>query len=119
MGRMEHLLNVYCSKKAKDSIADFMGYCEVTQAEAKGGLTAGLWLVSLLGDHAVCIRVVCLDLRTLPGRLCRSCSQHNKSYRQDQSLHDSQSCLAVKCERSVHGMHVVAACTCGACVHRC
>ncbi|KAK9798998.1 hypothetical protein WJX73_001206 [Symbiochloris irregularis] len=45
MGRMEHLLNVYCSKKAKDSIADFIGYCEVTQAEAKGGLTAGLWLM--------------------------------------------------------------------------
>lgn len=52
MGRMEFELNVYCSKKAKDSIADFIGHCEVTQAEAKGGLTAGLWLVSMLQHHA-------------------------------------------------------------------
>jgi hypothetical protein len=43
---MEHLLNVYVSRAAKGSCADFLGYCEVADREATSRLTAGLWLVS-------------------------------------------------------------------------
>ena len=43
---MEHLLNVYASKAAKGSIADFVGYVEVDDEEATAKLTQGLWLVS-------------------------------------------------------------------------
>lgn len=41
----EHFLNVYCSKKASESIADFRGFCSVSPAEAHKELTAGTWLV--------------------------------------------------------------------------
>lgn len=43
---MEHLMNVYASKAAKGSIAEFLGYCEVAAHEANYRLTEGLWLVS-------------------------------------------------------------------------
>lgn len=46
MGQMEHLLNVYASKAAKGSIADFVGYVEVSEDEATTKLTQGVWLVS-------------------------------------------------------------------------
>lgn len=46
MAQMEHLMNVYASKAAKGSIAEFLGYCEVAAAEANYRLTEGLWLVS-------------------------------------------------------------------------
>lgn len=42
---MEHLMNVYASKAAKGSIAEFLGYCEVAADEANYRLTEGLWLV--------------------------------------------------------------------------
>lgn len=42
---MEHLLNVYASKAAKGSIADFVGYVEVDDEEATAKLTQGVWLV--------------------------------------------------------------------------
>lgn len=45
MGQMEHLLNVYASKAAKGSIADFVGYIEVDDEEATTRLTQGVWLV--------------------------------------------------------------------------
>ena len=43
---MEHLMNVYATKAAKGSIAEFLGYCEVSPREANSRLTEGLWLVS-------------------------------------------------------------------------
>jgi hypothetical protein len=46
MGQMEHLLNVYVSRAAKGSCADFLGYCEVSDREATARMTAGVWLVS-------------------------------------------------------------------------
>lgn len=48
MGQMEHLLNVYASKAAKHSIANFVGYAQVSEGHATKSLTEGLWLVSLL-----------------------------------------------------------------------
>lgn len=48
MNEMEHLLNVYAAKAAKNSVADFMGYCSVTSDEANRSLTEGLWLVRTL-----------------------------------------------------------------------
>lgn len=45
MVQMEHLLNVYASRTARGSIADFMGYCQVADEEATRLLTPGLWLV--------------------------------------------------------------------------
>ena len=42
---MEHLMNVYASKAAKGSIAEFLGYCEVASHQANYRLTEGLWLV--------------------------------------------------------------------------
>lgn len=45
MNEMEHLLNVYAAKAAKNSVADFLGYCSVNPDEANRSLTEGLWLV--------------------------------------------------------------------------
>ena len=45
MGEMEHLLNVYASRSAPNSIADFVGYAQVGEREATRSLTEGLWLV--------------------------------------------------------------------------
>ena len=45
MAQMEHLLNVYASRAAKGSIADFVGYIEVNEDEATTKLTQGIWLV--------------------------------------------------------------------------
>ena len=45
MVQMEHLINVYASKAARGSIAEFLGFCEVARAQAAGNLTPGLWLV--------------------------------------------------------------------------
>ena len=45
MGEMEHLLNVYASRSAPNSIADFVGYAQVGEHEASRRLTEGLWLV--------------------------------------------------------------------------
>eukprot|EP00775_Hariotina_reticulata_P003693 gene3693-3953_t len=45
MAQMEHLMNVYASKAAKGSIAEFIGYCEVLPREASHKLTEGLWLM--------------------------------------------------------------------------
>lgn len=42
---MEHLLNVYAAKAAAGSVAEFMGYIEVSEEEASTRLTPGLWLV--------------------------------------------------------------------------
>ena len=46
MGQMEHLLNVYASKAAKGSTADFVGYVEVSEEQATTKLTQGVWLVN-------------------------------------------------------------------------
>ena len=46
MGQMEHLLNVYASKSARNSIANFLGYVQVMPSQASRTLTQGLWLVS-------------------------------------------------------------------------
>ena len=43
-----HQLNVYASKAAKGSIADFVGYIEVGEHEATTKLTQGVWLVRQL-----------------------------------------------------------------------
>jgi hypothetical protein len=51
MAQMEHLMNVYASKAAKGSIAEFLGYCEVASNEANYRLTEGLWLVSNVQGH--------------------------------------------------------------------
>ncbi|KAF6253935.1 kinase-like domain-containing protein [Scenedesmus sp. NREL 46B-D3] len=45
MAQMEHLMNVYASKAAKGSIAEFLGYCEVEPRKANSRLTEGLWLM--------------------------------------------------------------------------
>eukprot|EP00884_Botryococcus_braunii_P000646 jgi/Botrbrau1/10582/Bobra.0358s0005.1 len=45
MNEMEHLLNVYASKAAKNSVAEFIGYCNVGYEEASRNLTEGLWLI--------------------------------------------------------------------------
>lgn len=50
---MEHLMNVYASKAAKGSIAEFLGYCEVEPRKANSRLTEGLWLVSSSGNGAI------------------------------------------------------------------
>jgi hypothetical protein len=53
MNEMEHLLNVYAAKAAKNSVAEFIGYCNVGYDEASRNLTEGLWLVStctMVGD---------------------------------------------------------------------
>lgn len=62
MAQMEHLLNVYASRVAKDSIADFVGYVEVAEDEATTRLTQGVWLVnqaflslSQRSDHVLCL----------------------------------------------------------------
>lgn len=50
---MEHLMNVYASKAAKGSIAEFLGFCEVAADEANYRLTEGLWLVSVAGSSSI------------------------------------------------------------------
>lgn len=45
MSMNEHLLNVYASRAAKGHTAEFLGYCEVSDAQATTRLTSGLWLV--------------------------------------------------------------------------
>ena len=45
MAQMEHLINVYAAKAAPGSVADFMGYIEVSEERANTRLTPGLWLV--------------------------------------------------------------------------
>lgn len=54
MAQMEHLMNVYASKAAKGSIAEFLGYCEVSASEANYRLTEGLWLVSSSRGAVLC-----------------------------------------------------------------
>jgi hypothetical protein len=58
MHEMEHLLTVYASKAARNSVADFLGFCEV--GEPKNRLTKGLWLVSRWVAHAVPPQTCCL-----------------------------------------------------------
>ena len=63
---MEHLLNVYASRVAKGSIADFVGYVEVAEDEATTRLTQGVWLVSnnplsLLQHGSCAFYVFCLS----------------------------------------------------------
>ena len=65
MGQMEHLLNVYASKAAKGSIADFVGYIEVSEDEATTKLTQGVWLVSFGSAHST----------RLPAKAYRPCLQ--------------------------------------------
>ncbi len=45
---MEHLLNVYASKSvtAREGIAEFLGYCDVSEEEQTPRMSQGLWLVS-------------------------------------------------------------------------
>lgn len=45
MGEMEHLLNVYAARAARNHCALFKGYCEVSRQEANTRLTEGLWLI--------------------------------------------------------------------------
>eukprot|EP00798_Chlamydomonas_sp_ICE-L_P012483 gene12483-15693_t len=45
MGRTELLLNAYASKAAKGHCADFVGFSEVTAAQANHKLTEGVWLM--------------------------------------------------------------------------
>ena len=54
MGEMEHLLNVYASRSAPNSIADFVGYAQVGEHEANRRLTEGLWLVRDPCNHDEC-----------------------------------------------------------------
>ena len=62
MGQMEHLLNVYATKAARGSIADFVGFVEVDDSEATTRLTPGLWLVRINFAQswrlAACVRTV-------------------------------------------------------------
>ena len=55
MGQMEHLLNVYAARAAPHSVAHFLGYIEVTSAQATRALTEGLWLVRSTISDACCI----------------------------------------------------------------
>ena len=51
MSENEHLLNVYVSKNAADSCADFLGYSHVSLAPGEKldrKLTQGKWLVRYL-----------------------------------------------------------------------
>jgi len=57
MGHMEHLLNVYAAKAAAGSVAEFMGYIEVSEEEASSRLTPGLWLVR--GGFGFSSRALC------------------------------------------------------------
>ena len=59
MGQMEHLLNVYVAKAAAGSVAEFMGYIEVSEEEASSRLTPGLWLVRGAAGQDACSCVVC------------------------------------------------------------
>lgn len=52
MGQMEHLLNVYAARAAPHSVAHFLGYIEVTSAQATRALTEGLWLVRTITSDA-------------------------------------------------------------------
>ncbi len=56
MAEMEHVLNVYAAKAAKDAVADFLGFCEVYEEDTKANkrLTPGLWLVCDLGGVSFC-----------------------------------------------------------------
>ena len=49
MAEMEHVLNVYSSRVASKAVADFVGYCDVSDADSRVNkrLTPGLWLVRL------------------------------------------------------------------------
>lgn len=60
MAEMEHVLNVYAAKAAKDAVADFLGFCEVYEEDTKANkrLTPGLWLV----------RCVCMYVGVVGGR---------------------------------------------------
>ena len=58
MGQMEHLLNVYASKAAKNSIADFVGYIEVATEQATTKLTQGVWLVSAFDSICTLVRTI-------------------------------------------------------------
>ncbi len=40
----EHLLSAYASWAARDSVAQFLGFCDVVRATSR--LSKGLWLVS-------------------------------------------------------------------------
>lgn len=53
MSMNEHLLNVYASRAAKGHTAAFLGYCEVSDAQATTRLTSGLWLVSVIFCYSV------------------------------------------------------------------
>ena len=64
MGQMEHLLNVYAAKAAAGSVAEFMGYVEVSEEEASSRLTPGLWLVR--------IKEWLRSLGSVHGQHCRS-----------------------------------------------
>lgn len=63
MAQMEHLLNVYASRAAKGSIADFVGYIEVNEDEATTKLTQGIWLVKLVCH---CTIKTCYILISMP-----------------------------------------------------
>jgi hypothetical protein len=63
MAQMEHLMNVYATKAAKGSIAEFLGYCEVSPREANSRLTEGLWLVSSRASTSSSSRMQISQLR--------------------------------------------------------
>lgn len=50
MHEMEHLITVYASRTARNSVADFLGFCE--NDETRNRLTRGLWLVRAPGQPA-------------------------------------------------------------------
>lgn len=47
MAEMEHVLNVYAAKVARKAVADFLGFCDVSEEDSRKNkrLTPGLWLM--------------------------------------------------------------------------
>lgn len=69
MAEMEHVLNVYAAKAAKEAVADFLGFCEVYEEDSKANkrLTPGLWLVWVFSTPA-CFDIAHLQIWRYEGR---------------------------------------------------
>ncbi|KAK9814185.1 hypothetical protein WJX72_001933 [[Myrmecia] bisecta] len=79
MGYMEHLLNVYAQRAAKGSVADFMGYVDVSEDEATRNLTPGTWLMwRYEGNRTLayylkrrdCLEAIAQDMGIRPEAVC-------------------------------------------------
>ncbi|GAB4817926.1 hypothetical protein N2152v2_004972 [Parachlorella kessleri] len=83
MQEMEHLLNVYASKAARHSVADFLGFCEVDTPVNR--LTRGLWLVwAYQGSKTLayylkrrdCLEALARDMRVPEGAVVPTIMRH-------------------------------------------